>query len=372
MKNPETPFFIGYVEQGIAGGQDPLSPPISISRNGSLAKWRGKLNFMDLRVNDPGLKNNGEEIRQILVKANTLDIETVITLPEYSPQISELPPENDLAEHSEYSGRRNNSRKLENYVFFKPALLALPSAVTDKDNYYQLTVEDCRPILEMAGEHGVSKVIVPVSEPGLFLDPIAEEEFINVFRELNKIAEFRGIKLHVRNGGLPLKTFAKLKKEFNCGLALNVGITHLEREDVLDFYNKMRNEISVVILQQLMPGMDKWSARKDAIELANKEYLDRMKAYQEAIEDKDDEYSEKCLRRWFGAKRAYFESLRNENLNLGLFQNGDLNLAPLLKAIRRDIDEGNDKYLLLETVPNIKNAEFIFRYLMPESFMGAF
>ena len=62
MNNIESTFLLGYVEQGIGASQDPLDPPISISCNGSLAKWRDKLNFIDIRVNDPGLKNDREAL----------------------------------------------------------------------------------------------------------------------------------------------------------------------------------------------------------------------------------------------------------------------------------------------------------------------
>jgi hypothetical protein len=93
MKNPESSIFVGYVEQGISGLQDPLSPPISISRNGSLAKWRGKFHFLDLRVNDPGLRKNRNEFVQMLQKVASLDIETIITLPQFAPVFFDLPPE---------------------------------------------------------------------------------------------------------------------------------------------------------------------------------------------------------------------------------------------------------------------------------------
>ena len=93
MINNETTFYLGYVEQAIGGGKDPLSPSISISKNGSLAKWRGKLDFLNLRVNDPGLKNYKQEFVNILKKASELGIEVVITLPEYVPMHFEMAPE---------------------------------------------------------------------------------------------------------------------------------------------------------------------------------------------------------------------------------------------------------------------------------------
>ena len=91
MINNDTTFFLGYVEQAV-GGFDPLNPPISISKNGSLAKWRGKLDFFDLRVNDLGLAHHKQEYEDLLIKAKELGIEVVMTLPEFIPVSFEMVP----------------------------------------------------------------------------------------------------------------------------------------------------------------------------------------------------------------------------------------------------------------------------------------
>ncbi|MDD3001707.1 MAG: hypothetical protein PHF29_08125, partial [Candidatus Riflebacteria bacterium] len=131
MINNDTTFFLGYVEQAIGGGKDPLSPSISISKNGSLAKWRGKLDFLDLRVNDPGLKHYKQEFINILKKASELGIEVVITLPEYIPMYFEMAPElptkAPLKQPSETDvpPKKNVYKRPDKLVHFKNCYLAL-------------------------------------------------------------------------------------------------------------------------------------------------------------------------------------------------------------------------------------------------------
>ncbi|GAB4268009.1 MAG: hypothetical protein Kow0029_02980 [Candidatus Rifleibacteriota bacterium] len=370
MKNPESSFFVGYVEQAIGGSQDPLSPPISISRNGTLAKWRGKFHFLDLRVNDPGLKKNRDDFVQMIQKATTLGIETFITLPQYKPLFFELPPE-DPAKAGQ-SSRKNLGKKNEKLVYFKPAYLALPTHLVGSVSFNKLSVDDCMPILEMAAENNVSNVIVPVSEPGQYLDRLAEEDFNQAFARLHEFAVKNGIKLHVRNGGLSEAHFNTLYKKFACGLTYNVGIAHLESDNILDNYKRLKDKISILILQQVLPGIDRWEARRLAMENALKNYLLARKEYNQSVAEGDESYAERCLKKLNGALRDYYDSYRNSDNNLGLFQNGDLNLVPLLKEIRKDLDAGMEKFLLLETVPNTKNTDFIFRYLLADSFSGSF
>lgn len=255
MKNPESSVFVGYVEQAIAGRQDPLSPPISISRNGSLAKWRGKFHFLDLRVNDPGLKKYREDFRQMLQKAQTLGIETIVTLPQLSPVLFDLPPEDP--EKMAAPVRKTSQKKSEKLVYFKPAFLALYQAVRGSASFAKLATADCIPIIELAAEFGVDKIIVPVSEPGQYLDRMAEEEFEKSFAELDQAAKANGIRLHVRNGGLSERFYKRLKKAFGCGLAYNVGIAHLESDNIFDNYCKWKNDIEILMLHQVLPGLDR-------------------------------------------------------------------------------------------------------------------
>ncbi|EKD82517.1 MAG: hypothetical protein ACD_39C01236G0002 [uncultured bacterium] len=370
MKNTEIPFFLGYVEQAIGGGQDPLSPPISISRNGSLAKWRGKLNFLDLRVNDPGLKKNAAAFEQVLQKAEALSIKTIITLPEYSPVYFDLPPEPKTEETARPV--RRGTFKAERLTHFKPAYLALPSAIQGHPSYYSLSVEECLPVIELAARHSIKDMIVPVSEPGVFLDPQAEVRFKKAFKEIHAAATKASITLHLRNGGISLSVFRKLARDFGCKLAYDVGIAHLEGDDFLDTYQKLDSEISIISLHQVLPGLDKFGARREAMERALKEYIAARNEYRQSVEDKDDSYSEKCLKRFNFALKDYQEACRNTYLNLGLYQSGDLNLVPLLKEIRRSIESGAEKHVLLAMVPNTRNNDFVVQKLAPENFSGAF
>ncbi len=370
MNNPETPFYVGYVEQGITGGQDPLSPPISISRNGTLAKWRDKFNLLDLRVNDPGLEKYGSDYEQVLMKTQGLGIETVVTLPEYFATHYDLPP---APPQPEGPVKKVSAKRADSLVYFKPCYLSLPSAIPNKNDYQLLTVDECKPIIELASRHGVTNVIVPVSEPGLFLDPMAEESFKKALGELVPFAKSLGIKLHLRNGGLSVPGFKKIRKDFDVGYVLNVGIAHLEGEYCLDLYQKVSEFTSIIILQQMLPGLDKWEARKFAMRKGIKEYIDASNEFNAVPENEEGtEYHSNCLKRFFDARRNYHEACKNHHLNLGLFQNGDLNLVPLIKAIRKDLDAGLEKSLIIETVPNTRNTDFILRYLLPDGFPGAF
>ena len=371
MKNNEIPFFLGYVEQAIGGGQDPLSPPISISKNGSLAKWRGKLNFLDIRVNDPGLKKNAAAFEMVLQKAASLSIQTIITLPEYSPVYFDLPPEPKV-EESARPARRGGEPKATRLTHFKPAYLALPSVIQGHPSYYSLSVEECLPVIELAAKYSVKDIIVPISEPGVFLDPQAEVRLKKALKELSAAASAASITLHLRNGGISLSVYRKLAREFGCKLAYDVGIAHLEGEDFLDTYQKFSDEISIISLHQVLPGLDKFSARREAMEKALKEYIVARNDYRQSVEDKDDSYSEKCLKRFNYALKDYQEASRNTCFNLGLYQSGDLNLVPLLKELRRNIDAGAEKYILLAMVPNTRNNDFVVQKLAPENFSGAF
>lgn len=371
MKNPETSFFVGYVEQGIGGSQDPLSPPISVSRNGTLAKWRGKFHFLDLRVNDPGLRKNRDEFIQMIQKASVLGIETIITLPQYSLVYFDLPPE-DPNNPPVVPTRKTSVKKPEKLVFFKPAFLSLSNHLEGSISYHKLSIAECMPVMEMAAEQGVKKVIVPVSEPGQYLDRIAEEEFSEQFAKLAEFAASHEISLHVRNGGLSERLYRNLKAKFGCELAYNVGIAHLESDNFLENYIKLKQDISILMLQQVLPGIDRWDARRKLMEDSLKNYVLAKKEYRQSLLEGDEANTEKCLKRFNYTLRDYQDSFRNSDYNLGLFQNGDLNLIPLLKEVRKDLNEGLEKYLLLETVPNTKNTDFIFRYLLADSFSGSF
>ncbi len=369
MKNSEKSVSIGYVEQAIAASQDPLSPPISISCNGTLAKWRGKFQFLDLRVNDPGLKKYQREFREMIAKASTLGIETFVTLPQFSTVLFDLPPSDP---EKEGQTRKKNDKKPTKLVYFKSAFLAISRAFEGSPSFLRLSVEDCLPIMQMAAETGVKNVIVPVSEPGQYLDRMAEEEFEKSFKILDEFAKTRGITLHLRNGGLSERFFMQMKKKYGCYLAYNVGIAHMECDDVLAVYQKSKDFMKILMLHQVLPGIDRWETRRSTLEKSLKNYVTARNDYRQAIAEGESEYSQNCLKKFQTALTEFYEAFKNSHANLGLFQNGDLNFVPLLKEIRKDLDNGDAKYLLLETVPNTRNSDFIFRYLMTDSFSSSF
>lgn len=376
MNNTESTFLLGYVEQGIGGSQDPLNPPISISCNGSLAKWRDKMNFIDIRVNDPGLKNNREAFEEILEKATTLGIEPILTLPEYIANTYKIPPASEQPKpktEEKPRGRTSEpAQRPETLTHFRPCYLAIPNTLQGNKLYTRLSVKDCLPIIEMGAKYGVKNIIVPVSEPGQFIDPICERAFKEALKPICKAAEEKGIKVLLRNGGISLSVFKKMAKEFGVGLAYNLGIALLECDDIVEVYKQNSQYISVVMFQQLIQGLDKWNARRENMETAISEMLRAEKDYNRGLADNDKHYAEQVLIRYNNAYFDYVDANQNRLYNLGLFQSGDLNVIPLLKEIRKDLENGKTKYLLLETVPNTRNNDLIMRSVMPTSFTGYF
>ena len=377
MNNTESTFLLGYVEQAIGGSQDPLDPPISISSNGSLAKWRDKLNFIDLRVNDPGLKKNREAFEKMLEKTQELGIEAILTLPEYIGKAYKVPPalnpqNTPKHEDEKIRGKRKIFQRPEKIVHFRPCYLSIPNALKGNKIYTKLSVDDCLPIIEMGAKYGVKNIIVPVSEPGQFIDPLAEAEFKKSLKIICEAANKAGMKVLLRNGGISAPVFKKMAKEFGVGLAYNLGIALLECDNIVEVYKQNSEYISVIMFQQLVQGLDKWSTKREEMEKALKEMLRAEKDYNKGLEEKDTHYAEQVLIRYNDAYYAYLDANKNNLYNLGLFQSGDLNIIPLLKEVRKDIEQGKIRYLLIETVPNTRNNDLIMRSVVPNNFTGSF
>lgn len=371
MNNNEISLNVGYVEQAIGGDQDPLYPPISISRNGSLAKWRDKLSFIDLRVNDPGLRRFRDAFTDMLTKARGLRKDIVLTLPEFTPVYFDMPPVVERpVDEVEGAPRRPARKRPAKLVYFKPSYLALPTVINNRATYQELEVEDYMPVLELAKQFEVRHVVMPVSEPGVFLDPFAEEKFKNKFKTLNEFAQANNIQLHLRNGGLALSAFKRMHKSFKCGLAYNVGVASLEGDNMMQTVKDFGDMINIFILQQILPGLDKWGNRRENMKRALKKYVMIRKEYQQSLTENNDENSAMLLQEFNYALKEYYDASRNDSFNLGLFQNGHLNLVPLLKEQRRDLKKGCERYFIIEAVPSTKNNDFVLGYLMPESFQG--
>ncbi len=373
MNVPEQRFFIGAVEQAIPGGADPVSPAISVSRNGSLAKWRDKIHFLDIRVNDPGLKSYGAPFRELLAKARSVGVEVVLTLPEAVPTVYEIPtppPSPPKPGIREISSRVRNIQ--HRAVFFRPCYLGVPRTVPNPDSFHSLTIEESLEIVELGAANGVAHIVIPVSEPGVFLDPAAGEEFKAKFQAIAKVCSTRGIKCHLRNGGLTRTFFEKLSKETGCGLAFNVGTAHIERNNILDWYSSLRDRISILFLHQVLPGLDKLQARKDGIERASREFFSRWSEYSAALARNDTHDLPLYQQKVYEAYRSYGDSLRNPSINLGVFQNGDINFVPLLRALKSDLEAGKEKFLVIEAVPSLKNAEFLAKFLLSDGLSTPF
>jgi hypothetical protein len=396
-----TPLLsIGGVEQAIAGGHDPINPPVSISRNGSLAKWRAVFQAVDVRVDDPGLRRFKEAFTEAFAKIATLGLEALCTLPESLATTHELPPPvprsastvGPSSVGSAKSGKpgkpgqkpggkpgagRDGRRdaplpppRATHLVTFRTVRLAVPRAVHDPELYQTLEVADCAPIIDLAAAHGCRRLIVPVSSPGLFLDPAAADEFRSKVRDLTELATRRQMQVAVRSGGLTRDFFRRLHRETGCRLALDAGFTHLEGENVADLYREFHDLTEVVFLHQVIPGIDKWAARLEAMARSARECLQLASEVRQAVQEGESKHAETLDNRLGGALRAYAEASRSPSAHLGLFQSGDLNIVPLLRAIRQDIDAGRPRVLILDTVPHTRNVEQLHRYLLPEGLPG--
>jgi len=359
MKSSHGQYLIGLVEQALAGGEDPLNPPISVSKNGSLAKWRDKIQVLEIRVNDPGLKFSASILEETLKKTQNLGLEPIVTLPEFIPIQYEVPPQ---IWKSSITKPPSDKR----VVFFKPCYLAIPKTVDNPKNFHSLQVEECLPIIELAAKYGTRKMIVPVSEPGLFIDPQAFEEFRKKFKHFFKIGKEKGISFFLRNGGITKDFFSRIKKETECSMAYNVGISHLERNNIAEYYESFKDSIGIVLLHQTLPGIDKFTSYKEGIQKAFKAYLVALKEFRRLKKNSEPKEMEQVISSLRHAFEKYQEASRNHFFNLGVFQNGGINLVPLLKSIKKDLDSGKEKILIFETVPNMKNSEFVSRYLLSD------
>lgn len=381
-------ILLGCVEQALCGGCDPLYPAISVSCNGTLAKWRDKFQVLDFRVNDPGLQQHRDKVENLLSKASSLEIQTIVTLPEVLTAILEPPPPPPVRpeEQSRSFDRHGpgvrrpdlppekkpeKKADLGKLAAFKSCLLAIPRTVTNSSIYHHLTPEECFPIMEAAAEHGAKNIIVPTSEPGLFLDPQAGEEFCGAFQQLSKKAKQLNLTLHVKNGGLPPELFQRLIKETGCHLALNLGTSHLEGQDVLKVYQQYHKHIKILLLSQTVTGLDKWRQWKDGTHMALRIYRQAHRRFTAAVRSNNQEARRVTIAVLLDSFYAYFDARRSSSFNLGLFQKGTINFVPLLKHLRREFIEGAERTLILETAPNMKNAEFLGRYLFTDGGLGA-
>jgi hypothetical protein len=374
MISRDQPLLVGAVEQAICGGDEPVCPPISVSLNGSLAKWRDKFQALDIRVNDPGLKKYSGNLEQLLTKTQELGIEAVITLPETIPFFFKPPYDLVPAPPSTLPPGvrpRKKSTDFKPVVAFQFCYFGIARSAPDPKSYRPLTTDECTPILAMAAKHQVRKVIVPVSEPGLFLDPQAGEEFTEKFRLIAKQAQALGITLYLRNGGLAKDFFLRLHKETGCRLAYNIGIAHREREDFQQFYETFPHSIDLLFLQQTLPGLDKFAAHRENLLRMVLGYRARQTKYQALEKDGTDKPAlEDAGNQLFTAYREFREARENDFSYLGLFQNGDINLIPFLRRLKQDLQNGSQKIVFLETAPNLKNMDILSQYLVPNGFQA--
>ncbi|MBP7632831.1 hypothetical protein KBA41_01575, partial [Candidatus Ozemobacteraceae bacterium] len=110
----------------------------------------------------------------------------------------------------------------------------------------------------------------------------------------------------------------------------------------------------------------------DAMELAWREYQKRSAEWRGYPAKGDAQERQTLEGLAYDAYRAYQKTTGNELAYQGVFQGGDINYVPFLKTLRKDLEAGRELYLLLETVPNMKNVEFLARYLLSDSMAKPF
>ena len=373
MTQEQGSYLIGAVEQAIAGGYDPVFPPISVSLNGALAKWRKSIQILDLRVNDPGLKRYRPAIEQTLGQLKNLSIDCIITLPEVIPQFVTLPSEILPPP----SGPESNSRRIfatrkeqgiatTSVARFQQCFLAVPHGFSSSGAAHRLELDELIPILDLGKQYGVRRMIVPVSTPGLFLDAQSQTEFQQHFVKLHLEAEKRGIRLLLKNGGLSKDFFLRLRKATGCKLALNLGTAFFERLDLLETLQAHQDHIEVVYLHQVLSGIDVLSEREDRVRKALNQTIEAVMEYQkpENLKDPDDkEYYFNQLKKAFFSFR---DARQNSTSHIGIFQHGAINFVPVLKYFKQLLEQGRDLTIFFEAVPSLKNLEFFERYVVAD------
>ncbi|HNV71028.1 MAG TPA: hypothetical protein PKO06_15100 [Candidatus Ozemobacteraceae bacterium] len=366
-------YLIGAVEQAVAGGYDPAFPPISVSLNGALAKWRKSIQILDLRVNDPGLQRYQGAIEQTLTQLRNLSIDCILTLPEHVPEFFTLPPE----VLPPPSGPESNSRRIfatrkeqgvatTSVARFQRCFLAVPHGYSSAKTARALALEDLTPILDLAQKHGLKRVIVPVSDPGLFLDAQSQRVFQQKFVQFHLEAEKRGIKLLVKNGGLSKDLFLKLRKETGCKLAFNLGTAFFERLDLLESLREQQEYIGVLFLHQALSGIDVLNEWTDRVRKTLNQTIDAVAAYQNPENQKDPADTEYYLSQLRKAFFSFRDARQNSTTHLGIFQHGAINFVPVLKYLKQLIEQGSDLTVFFEAVPNLKNLEFFERYVVSD------
>lgn len=373
MTHEHGSYLIGAVEQAVAGGYDPAFPPISVSLNGALAKWRKSIQILDLRVNDPGLKRYQNAIEQTLSQLRNLSIDCLITLPEYYPEVFVLPPEilpppagPESNSRRTFATRKEQGTATTSVARFQRCFLAVPHGFGNRRAAQALEFTDLTPILDLAQRFGQRRVIVPVSDPGLFLDAQSQRIFETTFVKLHLEAEKRGIKLLVKNGGLSKDLFLKLRRSTGCRLALNLGTAFFERLDLLETLREYEEDIEVLFLHQALSGIDVLNEWEDRVRKTLNQTIEAVLEYQNPEHQKDPADVEFYLSQLRKAFFTFRDARQNSTTHIGLFQHGAINFVPVLKHLKQLLEKGRDLTVVFETVPSLKNLEFFERYVVSD------
>ncbi len=373
MTNAQGSYLIGAVEQAVAGGYDPAFPPISVSLNGALAKWRKSIQILDLRVNDPGLQRFRRAVEQTLTQLRNLAIDCIITLPECSPEFFTLPVEilpppsgPESTSRRVFATRKEQGTANTSVARFKRCFLAVPHGFDNTSAAHELTEEELLPFLDLAQKFGIKRVIVPVSDPGLFLDAQSQRLFQQKFVRLHLEAEKRGIALLVKNGGLSKDLYHRLRKETGCKLAFNLGTAFFERLDLLETLREHQADIGVLFLHQALSGVDVLNEHNGQVRKALNQTIDAVLDYQNPEHLKDPADAEYYLSRLRKAFFSFRDARQNSTTHLGIFQHGAINFVPVLKYFKQLLEQGTDLTIFFEAVPNLKNLEFFERYVVSD------
>ncbi len=381
---------LGFCEQAVAGGDDPFFPALSISHHGNLAKWGAKVQFVDLRVNDPGLRHYRAGCTAFLERCASHGVDVVLGLPQYEPGPFPALPDLETAlapeprqptkgrPQAKSRGPRFSSGKIPRPIHHRPAWLAIPDTWPNRSRIRELSLEDVLPIIELGRKYNVNTLVVGVTAPGQFIETNAFESFQNKLKTILDAAwgteESPAMRVLVRTGGLSPEGFNRLRTRTalkfgkrsvpRLELALDVGASFLEEgDDFMSLYRSLRPHIPLLVLQQVMPAREAWHERVDNRHATAEYLLKAVKNYHRKEQAGDRELLGEAASKLVDAWEEFRKSRTTAETCLGIFQNGAINFAPLLKELRADLEHGHTRRVSFYTAPHLRNFEHLMRYL---------
>lgn len=361
---------IGFIQQATKEGCEPFIPAISLYKYGGLAKWAPKIQAIELRLNDPGLKFYKNYFHGIITDAKRNRIKIVLSFPEYKPEYLLAPPERTKKTFNENTNLENQDKtnKQKFFIWFKRAFLVTPYNYPEKSMCYELTLDDCNKVIDLAHEYQIDRVVVPISEPALFLDQRALSDLTDKLVEIAKIAQKYNIKLYLKNGGISFDYLKKLCDKISAKMAINIAYLYLEKFEFLELFEKFSDYCEIFYLCQVTSGIEEYNQRRENLikSIINyKKQLDNFMPYSnKPYYDKDRCAAYNNLKQSYG---EFLNCCKSMDFNLLLTQNGKISYTYFYKSLSKELTSGKHFTIFLETYPHIKNIELIRKNLFPEA-----